>query len=103
MWINNQKSCSIASPGRSVEKLGFYHVGIFLLDENREFAVLRAANSEGGQRMLSRHHQLKVGGIGIVGYVSQGGRPRIALDTGSDAVFFNNPISLKHALKSPCL
>lgn len=73
------------------EKLGFYHVGIFLLDENREFAVLRASNSEGGQRMLSRNHQLKVGGIGIVGYVSQGGRPRIALDAGSDAVFFNNP------------
>ena len=73
------------------EKLGYYHVGIFLLDEYREFAVLRAANSEGGQRMLNRHHQLKVGGIGIVGYVAQGGRPRIALDTGSDAVFFNNP------------
>ncbi len=73
------------------EKFGYYHVGIFLLDENREFAVLRAANSEGGQRMLNRRHQLKVGGIGIVGYVSQGGRPRIALDTGSDAVFFNNP------------
>ena len=73
------------------EKLGFYHVGIFLIDENREFAVLRAANSEGGQRMLNRRHQLKVGGTGIVGYVSQGGYPRIALDTGSDAVFFNNP------------
>ncbi len=73
------------------EKLGFYHVGIFLLDENREYAVLRAANSQGGQHMLERHHQLKVGGAGIVGYVSQGGRPRIALDTGTDAVFFNNP------------
>lgn len=73
------------------EKLGFYHVGIFLLDENREYAVLRAANSQGGQRMLERRHQLKIGGTGIVGYVSQGGRPRIALDTGSDAVFFNNP------------
>jgi GAF domain-containing protein len=73
------------------EKLGFYHVGIFLLDENREYAVLRAANSQGGQHMLQRHHQLKIGGAGIVGYVSQGGRPRIALDAGSDAVFFNNP------------
>jgi GAF domain-containing protein len=73
------------------EKLGFYHVGIFLLDGNREYAVLRAANSQGGQHMLERRHQLKIGGTGIVGYVSQGGRPRIALDTGSDAVFFNNP------------
>ena len=41
--------------------------------------------------MLERRHQLRVGGTGIVGYVSQSGRPRIALDTGSDAVFFNNP------------
>ncbi len=73
------------------EKLGFYHVGIFLLDKNREFAVLRAANSQAGQRMMERRHQLKVGGTGIVGYVSQAGRPRIALDTGTDAVFFNNP------------
>jgi GAF domain-containing protein len=41
--------------------------------------------------MLARQHQLKVGGAGIVGYVSQSGRARIALDTGADAVFFNNP------------
>ena len=73
------------------EKLGFYHIGIFLLDKNREFAVLRAANSQGGQYMVERHHQLKVGGTGIVGYVAQAARPRIALDTGTDAVFFNNP------------
>lgn len=73
------------------EKLGFYHIGIFLLDGNREYAVLRATNSPGGQHMLERHHQLKVGGTGIVGYVSQSGHPRIALDTGLDAVFFNNP------------
>jgi GAF domain-containing protein len=73
------------------EKLGYYHVGIFLLDEKREYAVLQAANSEGGRHMLGRHHQLKVGGAGIVGYVAQSGRPRIALNTGADAVFFNNP------------
>ncbi len=32
------------------EKYGFYHVGVFLLDENTEYAVLTAANSAGGQR-----------------------------------------------------
>ncbi len=73
------------------EKTGYYHTGIFMLDQNNEFAVLRAANSSGGQKMLARQHQLKVGGAGIVGYVSQSGYPRIALDTGVDAVFFNNP------------
>lgn len=73
------------------ERFGFYHVGIFLLDDERRFAVLRAANSPGGKKMLERVHQLKVGETGIVGFVTSQGRPRIALDTGSDAVYFNNP------------
>ncbi len=73
------------------ERFNFYHVGVFLLDENREYAVLRAANSEGGQRMLARQHMLKVGKIGIVGHVTSTGEPRIATDVGEDSVFFNNP------------
>ncbi len=73
------------------ERFGFYHVGVFLLDEQKEYAVLRAANSEGGKRMLARQHRLKVGQIGIVGYVTGTGEARIATDVGKDAVFFNNP------------
>lgn len=72
-------------------EFGFYHVGIFLLDTAREYAVLSAANSEGGQVMLARGHKLKVGEKGLVGFVSSTGKPRVALDTGADAVFFNNP------------
>jgi GAF domain-containing protein len=72
-------------------QFGFYHTGIFLLDETRANAVLRASNSEGGKRMLSRKHRLQVGQAGIVGFVSATGTPRIALDVGSDAVFFDNP------------
>lgn len=88
------------------ERFGFYHAGIFLLEgrdesstnnpEIKAYAILRAASSEGGQRMLARGHRLAVGrthasGQGIVGYVASSGKPRIALDVGSDAVFFNNP------------
>ena len=73
------------------ERFGFYHVGIFMLDENLEYAVLRAANSEGGQRMLARGHKLRMGQEGIVGYVSQYREPRIALNVGEDAVYFSNP------------
>jgi GAF domain-containing protein len=72
-------------------QFGFYHAGIFLLDENNEYANLQAASSEGGQRMLARGHRLQVGGQGIVGYVAAQKRSRIALDTGADAVYFNNP------------
>ncbi len=73
------------------EQFGHYHTGIFLLDDNREFAVLRAANSQGGRRMLKNEHKLPVGQTGIVGYVTATGRPRIALDVGLDAVYFDNP------------
>ena len=73
------------------QHFGYYHVGIFLLDENNRYAVLRAANSEGGKRMLARKHRLEVGQTGIVGHVTSTGNPRIALDTGADAVFFDNP------------
>lgn len=73
------------------ERFGYYHVGIFLLDELNDYAVLSAANSEGGKRMLERNHRLRVGEQGIVGYVTSTGEPRIALDVGADAVFFNNP------------
>jgi GAF domain-containing protein/HAMP domain-containing protein len=77
------------------ERFGFYHVGIFLLDDNHEYAVLRAANSEGGKRMLARQHMLAVGKVGIVGHVTSFGEPRVATDVGEDSVFFNNP-DLQH-------
>jgi GAF domain-containing protein/HAMP domain-containing protein len=77
---------------RSISQhFGFYHVGIFLLDEAQRYALLKAANSEGGQRMLARGHKLAVGTTGIVGNVTRTGQPRIAHDVGADAHFFNNP------------
>lgn len=72
------------------ERFGFYHVGIFLVNRDREFALLQAANSEGGKRMLERSHRLRLG-TGVVGFAAQTGQPRIALDVGTDAVFFDNP------------
>ncbi len=73
------------------DQFGYYHVGIFLLSSDGRYAVLSATNSEGGQKMLARNHRLQVGGAGIVGYVTSTGVPRIALDVGDDAYFFDNP------------
>lgn len=70
---------------------GYYHIGIFLLDERSEYAVMVSSNSEGGQRLLEKKHQLKVGETSIVGYVTANAKARIALDVGQDAVFFDNP------------
>ncbi len=73
------------------QQFGFYHVGIFLLDVAKENAILRASNSEGGQRMLSRQHSLPMNSNSIVGYATSRGEPRIALDLGAESSFFNSP------------
>jgi GAF domain-containing protein len=73
------------------ERFGFYHTGIFLMSETGEEVILQAASSEGGKRMIEKGHALAIGKQGIVGYVALRKKPRIAMDVGTDAVFFNNP------------
>ncbi len=73
------------------EQFGFYHTGIFLMDTTGEWAELKAASSAGGKRMLERGHRLHAEDRGIVGTVAYRGQSRIALDTGADAVFLQNP------------
>lgn len=73
------------------EKMGYYHIGIFLVDDRQEYAVLQASNSEGGRRMLARNHKLPIANTSLVGFSANNGRARIALDTGADAVHFDNP------------
>jgi GAF domain-containing protein len=71
-------------------QLGYYHVAIFLLDEQKQYAILRSANTEAGLRMLSRGYRLSVGQLGIVNSVAQTGQPRIALNLREDKAFSNN-------------
>jgi GAF domain-containing protein/HAMP domain-containing protein len=75
---------------RIVDRFGYYHAGVFLIEDD-DFAVLRAASSAGGQRMLARGHKMAVGKVGLVGYVTGTGKPRVASDVGQDAVHFANP------------
>ncbi len=74
------------------EEFHFYHVGIFLVDDLREYAVLRASTGDAGRQMLALNHRLKVGEVGIVGFVTQTGRPRVALEVSADLTHFRNPL-----------
>jgi GAF domain-containing protein/HAMP domain-containing protein len=74
------------------DRFGFYHAGLFLLDERREYAVLKAATGEAGKRMLQQGHKLRVGAVGIVGDTTSNGKPHIALDVGQDITHFKNPL-----------
>lgn len=68
------------------DQFGFYHVGIFLLDDRGEWAVLRAASSPGGKQMIARNHRLEVGRQGIVGFVTSIGQARISQDIELDRI-----------------
>lgn len=73
------------------ERFDLYYVGLFLLDETGQYAVLRAGTGEAGRRMLAEGHRLAVGGTSMIGWCIANRKPRIALDVGEDAVRFANP------------
>jgi GAF domain-containing protein len=72
-------------------ELGYSHVAIFLLDEQKQFAILRSANTEAGMRMLSGGYRLPVGQLGIVSSVAQTGQPRVSLIQNKEKSFANVP------------
>lgn len=73
------------------ERFKYYHVGIFLVDDRNEYALLSAASSIAAEQMLANNYKLKVGQTGLVGNVTRTGQAYIALDVGTDAVHFENP------------
>lgn len=69
----------------------YYYAGIFLAEEESEWAVLSAATGEMGKLMIGIGHRLKVEDSSMVGWCITHGQARIALDVGEDAVRFVNP------------
>lgn len=74
------------------EHFGLYYTGIFLVDEDREWAKLRAGSGEAGEKMLAQGHQLEIGGDSMIGGCVADATPRIALDVGKEARRFDNPV-----------
>ncbi len=71
---------------------GFYHVAIFLTESTGEYAILKAANGESGQKMLEKGHRIKVGQItNNVGLVTSTGKTNITLDINNETTTFYNP------------
>lgn len=74
------------------DRFGFHHVGIFLLDETGEWAVLQEATGEAGLQMKAQGHRLAVDGTSMVGWTALHREPRIAWDVGKDAVRLAHPL-----------
>ncbi|HZW04743.1 MAG TPA: GAF domain-containing protein [Anaerolineaceae bacterium] len=78
------------APDLILSHFGYDHAGIYLLDETGDYAVLQAASSEAGQRLLANGHRLRKGEEGIVGRVAASGLWRIATAADADAALFDS-------------
>jgi GAF domain-containing protein len=73
------------------DKFDFYYVGLFLVDEAKEWAELKAGTGEAGRLQIEAEHRLKIGGESMIGWSVAHHQARIALDVGQDRVRFQNP------------
>lgn len=82
----------LARAGELIRKrFTFYHIGIFLLDNKREFAVMVSSPTEAGRKMIEEHYRVRVGDADVVARVSATGSPRIAPDTHANIPILDNP------------
>ncbi len=72
------------------ERFDLYYVGLFLVDEAGEWAVLQAGTGEAGEQMLGRGHRIRVG-EGMIGWSVQNSQTRVAGDAATDAVRLLTP------------
>ncbi|NOZ00042.1 MAG: GAF domain-containing protein [Chloroflexi bacterium] len=75
-----------------VERFGYYHTGIFMVDRAGKMATLRAAYGPAAEQMLARGHKLAVGSPSIIGWVTANNQPRVASDVADDPVYFKNEL-----------
>ncbi len=73
------------------EQMSLYYVGVFMVDEERKWAILRAGTGEAGRAQIDANHRLEVGGHSMIGQCVARNEARIALDVGAEPVHFQNP------------
>ncbi len=73
-------------------RFGLYYVAVFLVDDERRWAILRYATGEAGRELMARQHRLEVGGKSMIGWAVANRRARIAEDVGEESTRYVNPL-----------
>jgi len=74
------------------ERFGFYHTGLFIIDNDKEYAILTASPTDAGKQMIANGYKSHLGYTNIVGRVASTGTSRIIPDTNQDANYEKNPL-----------
>jgi signal transduction histidine kinase/DNA-binding NarL/FixJ family response regulator len=72
-------------------EFSFYYSGIFLLSEDREWAVLRAGYALAGRQMMAQNYRLPVDEKSMIGNSIIYQQAKIALDVAGEVSRFKNP------------
>jgi GAF domain-containing protein len=72
------------------ERFRLYHVGLFLLDESRRWAVYRAGAGEAGHRLREQGFRLEVGGRSMVGWCTAAAQTRVSQDVRTEPIRVHN-------------
>jgi GAF domain-containing protein/HAMP domain-containing protein len=74
------------------DRFNFYYVQVYLLDDERKFAILKDGTGYVGRRLLARNHRLPMDGVSLVAKTIIDGRPTIVQDTAKAPGFRANDL-----------
>jgi PAS domain S-box-containing protein len=75
-----------------VERFGYYHAAIFMIDESGFNAYLQEATGAAGQKLKERHHYLPVGSKSTVGEATRSGEVVVVNNTALASLHKPNPL-----------
>lgn len=73
------------------EQFNLYYAGLFLIDESRQWAELRAGTGKSGANMIDENWRLEAGGSSMIGRCITTGEADIQLDVDKAPVHLRNP------------
>jgi PAS domain S-box-containing protein len=74
------------------DRFNFYYVQIYLVDNDRQYAVLREGTGYVGRRLLVREHKLALNETSLVAQAIRQGKPVVTQNTLSDPTFRPNDL-----------
>ncbi|TLN26669.1 GAF domain-containing protein, partial [bacterium] len=75
-----------------LDRFGFYHASIFLIDPLGEDAILRESTGDAGARMMSIGHKLAVGSTSIVGQATSRSESLVVNEVRRYENYYPNPL-----------
>lgn len=74
------------------ERFNFYHAGVFLIDLNNEYVIVREATGDAGVQMKRAGHKLAIGSASVIGQAAKSLNPLVVDDISTDANYHANPL-----------